>query len=155
MSNTLKLTRQIAAHPDKVWRCLVEPELLKQWFAPTPTVVTEVELDPRPGGIFRTVMEVPGHGTMAGDPGCILLAEPSRRLVWTSALGPEFGPNVVPEGGWVFTADIRLTPTEAGCRYEVLAHHATAESAQEHETMGFSMGWGAAADQLNALAQTL
>jgi uncharacterized protein YndB with AHSA1/START domain len=155
MSHDLTLTRTIAAHPDKVWRCLTESALARQWFAPKPVVTTVYEMDLRPGGSFRTVMEVPDHGTMANDPGCVLVAEPGKRLVWTSALGPEFKPNAVPEGLWVFTADIRLTLTEGGCLYEVTASHATQEAADAHAAMGFEAGWGAAADQLAELAASL
>ena len=104
--HSLHFTRQINARPQAVWRCWTEPALLKQWFAPAPVVTTEAEIDPQPGGGFRTVMEVPDHGTMAGDPGCVLLAEPAARLVWTNALGPGFVPNLIGTGpmDFAFTA---------------------------------------------------
>ena len=155
MSHDLTLTRTMAARPALVWRCMTEPDLLKHWFAPAPVTTTEAEIDLAPGGIFRTVMEVPEHGTMAGDAGCILLVEPERRLVWTSALGPAFRPNPVPDGGWTFTADITLSPVEAGCTYAVTLRHATPEAATAHDAMGFEAGWGTAAEQLETLAKSL
>lgn len=154
---TLGFTRELRATPAQVWRCWTEPELIKQWFAPAPVVTSEAEMDPRPGGIFRTVMQVPEHGEMAGDPGCVLVAEPARRLAWTNALGPEFQPHVMGDGpmDFAFSADIRIEAAGDGCRYEVTVRHATVEAAQAHEAMGFYDGWGTAVDQLEALAGSL
>ena len=155
--HSLHFTRQINARPQAVWRCWTEPALLKQWFAPAPVVTTEAEIDPQPGGGFRTVMEVPDHGTMAGDPGCGLLAEPAARLVWTNALGPGFVPNLIGTGpmDFAFTADIRMSDRDGGCHYDVRVLHASAEGKQTHENMGFFDGWGAAAAQMAELAATL
>lgn len=159
MSNelTLHFTRQIAASPANVWRCWTEPELLKQWFAPRPVITTEAEIDARPGGRFRTVMEVPEHGRMAGDPGCVLLATPAQRLVWTNALGPEFHPNAMGDGpmDFAFTADIRMSARNGGCHYEVSVYHATPAGAETHKNMGFYDGWGTAATQMEAVATHL
>lgn len=153
----LKFTRLINASPNAVWRCWTEPGLLKQWFAPKPVVTTLAEIEPYPGGRFRTVMQVPDHGEMAGAPGCILIAEPAMRLVWTNALGPEFHPNLVGTSDidFAFTADIRMTSEGGGCRYDVKVMHATEAAKSSHEDMGFFDGWGTAATQLEALAATL
>lgn len=154
---TLTLHRHIKASPQAVWRCWTEEDLLKQWFAPDPVVTTVAELDPRPGGGFRTVMQVPEMGEMGGDPGCVLLAEPAARLVWTNALGPEFRPNPLGNdpGSFAFTADIRMSAKDGGCDYHVTVFHATPEGKKTHEDMGFAQGWGTAAKQLDVLAQSL
>ena len=154
---TLSFTRTLPASPANIWRCWTEPELVKKWFAPAPVETTEVELDPRPGGIFRTVMVVPEHGEMRGDPGCILVAEPERRLVWTNCLGPAFTVNIMGSGpmDFAFTADIQIAPHAEGCTYTAIVRHATAAAAKTHEEMGFYQGWGAATDQLGSLAATL
>ena len=152
----LTLSRDIAASPAAVWRCLTEPDLLKQWFAPHPVTVTVAEIDPTPGGGFRTVMEIPEMGEMDGGWGCVLIAEREVRLVWTSALGPGFQPNPAPgEGQFAFTADITITPTDTGCTYTARALHASDADRAAHEAMGFHDGWGAAADQLAQLAASL
>ena len=154
---TLSFTRSLTATPHAVWRCLTEPDLIKQWFAPTPVQTTEVEIDPRPGGIFRTVMVVPDHGEMRGDAGCVLMADPDARLVWTNLLGPDFTVNTIGNGPmeFGFTADIRLTETTTGCDYTATVRHGTPQAAKVHQDMGFYAGWGTAADQLGALAATL
>lgn len=154
---TLTFTRTLAAPPHAVWRCLTEPDLIKQWFAPAPVQTTEVEIDPKAGGIFRTVMAVPQHGEMAGPAGCILLVDPQHRLVWTNCLGPNFIVNDIGHGpnDFGFTADIKLTKTPKGCDYTVTVHHATPQAATAHSDMGFYSGWGTAADQLGVVAAGL
>lgn len=106
------------------------------------------EIAARPGGRFRIVMIVPDHGTMDNAPGCILVAEPETRLVWTNALGPDFKPNALGTGpmDFAFTADVALHPApEGGCTYRVRVHHARAEAAAAHHNMGFYDGWGTCA----------
>lgn len=154
---TLSFTRTLSASPANIWRCWTEPALIKQWFAPAPVQTTEVEIDPVPGGTFRTVMVVPDYGTMAGDAGCILVAETARRLVWTNALGPGFHPNKIGDGpmDFAFTAEILIAPAPGGCTYTATVTHASAQTAQAHKDMGFYDGWGTATTQLGALASSL
>ena len=69
----LVLERTIDAPIDLVWAAYTNPEHLKRWFAPRPYEITECELDPRPGGIFRIRMVGPdGFDTGHGNPGCVL-----------------------------------------------------------------------------------
>jgi uncharacterized protein YndB with AHSA1/START domain len=146
----LLLLRQMAASPMNVWRCWTEPDLLKQFFAPAPGRTTEAVIEPVPGGRFYTKMVFEEYGEIGGE-GCILLAEPGRRLVFTDCLSAGFRPN---EGGF-FTADILLTAKDGGCEYRVIARHANAEQARKHSNMGFETGWGQVAGQLEALAAGL
>lgn len=155
---TLSFTRHLAASPSAIWRCWTEPELLKQWFAPKPVEVPVAEIEPYPGGRFRIVMIVPDHGTFDNAPGCILVADPGRRIAWTNALGPEFIPNALGDGpmDFAFSADITMREAEGGgCTYVVNVHHATEASAKAHAQMGFYDGWGTCADQLGQLAASL
>ena len=154
---TLSFTRTLAASPAAVWRCWTEPELIRQWFAPRPVATTAVEIDPTPGGTFRTVMEVPDHGTMAGDAGCILVADTDRRLVWTNALGPGFRPNAMGDGpmDFAFTAEILIAAAPGGCTYTATVMHATPQATNTHKDMGFFDGWGAATTQLEEVARGL
>ncbi len=157
-THTLAFTRTLAASPAAVWRCWTEPDLLKQWFAPKPVEVPVAEIEAIPGGRFRIVMIVPDHGRMDNAPGCILVAEPARRLVWTNALGPDFVPNTFGTGpmDFAFTADITMADAPGGgSTYDVKVHHATAQAARSHEDMGFYDGWGTCATQLGELAASL
>ena len=143
----LVLQRDLPIPPDAVWRAWTEPDLLKQWFTPRPWRTTDAELDLRPGGIFRTVMQGP-DGEEGGGTGCILEVVPERRLVWTGALLPGFRPAVSEFGVPVFTAVIEMEPDGTGTRYTAVCRHADSAGRQVHEDMGFEAGWGAALDQL-------
>ena len=150
----LSFSRRIAARPGTVWRCWTEPELLAQWFAPRPVTTTVTRLDLHPGGGFATRMDIPDHGVTESDPGCFLVVEPERRLVWTNALGPDYRPNVIGAGqiDFAFTADIRLERDGDGTLYSATVTHARPEDAARHESMGFHDGWGTAAAQLEEVA---
>lgn len=156
--HVLEMTRQIDAPPGKVWRCLTEPDLIAQWFTPKPVVTSEVQIDLTPGGIFSLVMTMPGNPPMKEPPGCILLVEPEKRLVWTSALAPGFQPHPPHDSpdDFYMSADFRLSPKDGGCLYQVRALHPSEAMRKKHEVdYGFFTGWGTAADQMAALAATL
>lgn len=154
--NDLVLVRQLPASPANVYRCWTEPELIKQFFAPAPGTVPEVEVEPWPGGTFRVVMEFEEHGRMDGPPGCVLVAEPGKRFAWTSSLRPRFRPAEAPgPHDLPFSADITFTAKDGGCEYRVIARHPDAETARRHQEMGFEGGWGTVAEQLGKLASTL
>lgn len=143
----LTLQRRIPISPAAAWRGWTEPDLLVQWSTPRPWRTTEVELDLRPGGVFRTVMQGP-EGEEGGGTGCVLEVVPERRLVWTSALLPGFRPSISEFGVPTFTAMIELEPDGDGALYTATVRHADPEGRQVHADMGFEAGWGAALDQL-------
>ncbi|WP_240672081.1 SRPBCC domain-containing protein [Tropicibacter alexandrii] len=148
----LELHRHIKASPANIWRCWTEPDLLKDWFAPKPVETTHARIEAFPGGAFDTVMNVPGHGEMAGS-GCILVAEPGERLVWTNVMTARFrpaGPQDLP-----FSAEITMTATEGGTDYHITVRHLTPEACKTHADMGFHDGWGTAASQMETVARSL
>jgi uncharacterized protein YndB with AHSA1/START domain len=138
-----------------VWRALTEPELLKKWFTPAPWQTVEVEIDLRPGGIFRSLMRSPEGQIFDNGAGCVLEVIENEKIVWTSALGPGFRPLHSPDGVPVFTAIMTLEEQGEGTKYTAIAVHRDESGREAHEAMGFHEGWGKAFDQLVALAKTM
>jgi len=155
----LVLERTLNAPIDLVWEAYTKPEHLKRWFAPRPYEITELELDLRPGGIFRFRMVGPdGFDTGHGTPGCVLEVIDRKKLTWTSALGPEFRPNEMGEGceSFPMTAVVTFEDASGGrTAYKAVALHKDAADRDTHEKMGFHDGWGTVATQLEELAATL
>jgi uncharacterized protein YndB with AHSA1/START domain len=154
----LLLERVVDVPRELVWRAWTTPEHIKKWFAPAPWTTVDCEIDLRPGGIFRTVLRSP-EGQSFPNVGCYLEIIENDRLIWTTVLGRAYRPNASPEAGpgdpLHFTAVISLEPHGSGTKYSALVMHADAGSRKRHEDMGFHQGWGAALDQLVALAKTM
>ncbi len=144
----LVLERVVPVPPGLVWKAWTEPEHLKKWFVPQPWTITEVQLDLRPGGVFKTVMRSP-EGEEFGNPGCFLEVVEGERLVFTDALEPGFRPSQNP----FFTAVVTIEPHEDGTRYVARAMHRDVEGREKHEAMGFHDGWGTCLDQMVELIQ--
>jgi len=152
----LRLQRTLSAPRAAVWRCWTEPGLIRQWFCPAPWRVTAVETDLRPGGASFTRMEGPGPNgqpMVHDNPGCYLLVEPLRRLVFTDAFVGDWRPGTAKP---FMVGDITLADAPGGgTLYTAVCRHWSAEDRDAHEKMGFHEGWGKAAEQLEALARTL
>lgn len=140
----LVLERVVDVPPELVWKAWTRPEHLKEWFVPRPWSIAEVEIDLRPGGVFRVAMRDPEGEVQPNAPGCYLEVVENRRLVWTDALGPGYRPSAEP----FFTAVITMEPEGAGTRYVARAIHGNPENRDKHEEMGFYDGWGTVLDQM-------
>lgn len=147
----LVLERFIDVPPSAVWRAYTQPEDLKKWFCPRPWQTVECAIELVPGGIFHTVMQGP-EGQRHDNTGCYLVVEENRRLIWTGNLGPGFRPQ--DPGPMPMTAIITLEAQGSGTLYRAVVQHKDEAGRATHESMGFTLGWGAALDQLVALAKT-
>lgn len=151
----LVFERVVDVPPELVWAAWTTPEHLKQWWTPAPWITTEVEIDLRPGGLFRTVMRAP-DGQDSPNVGCYLEIVPHQRLVFTDALEAGYRPaSADAHLGFRFTVILTLTPEGSGTRYHARAMHATEAAAARHLEMGFRDGWSAALDQLVAYTKKL
>ena len=81
----VRITRVFDAPRELVFRCMLEPEHLTHFWGPVgvSTPVDKITLDPRPGGVFETIMvndetgeEYPSRGVY------VEIVEPER-IVWT------------------------------------------------------------------------
>jgi uncharacterized protein YndB with AHSA1/START domain len=156
----LVLERTLNAPCDLVWKAWTDTNLLKQWFAPKPYEISEVELDLQPGGIFRIRMVGPdGFDTGHGNAGCVLEVVDGEKLVWTSALAPQYRPaEMAATGCESFPMTAVVTMTDAGdgkTLYRAVALHRNEADRDIHASMGFEDGWGKCAEQLEELAQEL
>jgi uncharacterized protein YndB with AHSA1/START domain len=148
---TLSIDRVIDAPRAMVWRCWTQSDLLKDWYVPKPWRLAEADLDVRPGGRFDTVMAGP-DGERMENVGSFLDVVEGERLVFTDAYAEGF----IPQPEHFMTGFVDLSDTADGKTRMVWgARHPTEEALKSHLDMGFEAGWNAAADQLNALAQTL
>ncbi|MFL6856335.1 MAG: SRPBCC family protein [Allosphingosinicella sp.] len=154
----LSIERVLDAPHHLVWKAYTDPELLKKWWCPRPYQTPECELEVRPGGRLYTRMTGP-DGFDEASTGCFLEVVEGERIVWTSALGPGWRPNVFDPsgcGGFPFTVTVTLADAGDGrTRYRATVMHATAADRETHETMGFHDGWGTCADQLGEVAASL
>lgn len=83
----LTFDRTYAAPIDKVWDAWTKPEILRQWWGPPKTSVTECEIDARVGGRIHVVMEATdAMGKYAGTQwpmsGTFTLVEDQEKLAW-------------------------------------------------------------------------
>lgn len=151
----LTLHRRLASPRAALWRCWTEPALLSEWFCPRPWRVSACVLDLRPGGRFSTTMRSPEGRDFPND-GAWLEVVPGEKLVFTSALTEGWRPAAPANGGLAMTGIIGFADAPGGgTDYTARVLHADAEGKARHEAMGFHEGWGAATDQLEALARTL
>jgi uncharacterized protein YndB with AHSA1/START domain len=143
----LVLVRTINAPREKVYAAWTKPELLKQWFAPKPYSTPVAELDVRAGGANLIVMRDP-QGNEMPNRGVYLEVVPNERLVFTDAYTKAWEPSAKP------FMTVTLTFENAGpnkTKYTARVLHWTAADRDAHEKMGFHVGWGLCADQLEAL----
>jgi uncharacterized protein YndB with AHSA1/START domain len=146
----LVLSRIIPAPREKLYRAWTEPELLKQWFAPSPYTTPVAELDVRPGGASLFVMRDP-DGVDLPNPGMFLEVVPNERLVFTDAYTGDWQPSAKP----FMTVILTFESLPGGTRYTARVRHWSADDRKLHEEMGFHEGWGRCADQLEALVAKL
>jgi uncharacterized protein YndB with AHSA1/START domain len=147
----LVIARKLKASPAALFRCWTDPALIPQWFCPKPWRAEVLSMDVRPGGATRMIFHGPDGEAFPND-GVYLEVVPNRKLTFTDA----FAEGWVPAGQPMMAGEITFEDLGNGeTLYVARARHWTDEATQQHAQMGFHEGWGAVAEQLEALAQTL
>jgi uncharacterized protein YndB with AHSA1/START domain len=136
----LELVRDVPVSPQAVFEAWTDPASVKQWFAPRPYSISLCEIDLRPGGALRTIMNDPDGEQMMDGTNCYLEVIPNERLVWTTALAADYRPQT---GDMPFTAILELADNgSGGCTYRAIAVHQDPDGAKRHAEMGFHEGLG-------------
>ncbi len=138
--------RIIDAPAKKVYQGWTDPEMIVKWFTPPPWKTVSAKLDVRPGGCSFIMMQGP-DGTEMANPGVYLEVVPNKRLVITDAYTEAWIPSAKP----FTTIDLNFEDLGGKTKYTAIVRHWTLADKEAHEKMGFHTGWGAAADQLEAL----
>jgi uncharacterized protein YndB with AHSA1/START domain len=144
-TNELSITRFIAAPPAKVWDVMTNRQ--EEWWCPVPWRAEIDRQDRRAGGVCNMTFYGP-DGEKEPQNGIYLAYEEGRRFVTTDAVTGDFEPS-----GPFMIGIWEIAPEGDGTRYTARARHWTREARDQHEEMGFTEGWGACADQLQALCE--
>lgn len=144
-NNELSVTRYIAAPPAQVWDVMVNRQ--NEWWCPVPWRVEVDYQDRRPGGVCKMTMYGP-DGEVMPQNGIYLAYEEGRRFVTTDAIVDDFQPS-----GPFMIGIWEIEPEGEGTRYTARARHWTAETAKQHEEMGFEEGWSACVAQLAEICE--
>jgi uncharacterized protein YndB with AHSA1/START domain len=137
----LVYTRVFDAPRELVFRCMIEPEHLTHFWGPTGTSapLQSITVDPRPGGVFKTVMvndadgsEYPTHSVF------VEVVEPER-LVWSE-----------PDSGMTTTSTFRDL---GGARTEVRIHQANVPEA--YRSPQAQAGFTSSLDRFSAYLESL
>ena len=87
----LQFERIVDVPREKIWAAWTTPKLLMPWFCPLPWKTIECEIDLRPGGIFRTVMQSP-EGQRFPNSGCYLAGYSKRKTGLDECHGTRLSP---------------------------------------------------------------
>jgi uncharacterized protein YndB with AHSA1/START domain len=127
----VEIVRVIEAPREHVFRAWTDPDELRRWWGPGEFTCPEAQVDLRPGGSYRLVMQ-----PTAGDPfvlgGTYREVEPPARLVYTWRW--ETGP-AADGSESVVTVEFR----DRGERTELVLTHA--EFPASHGPAPYQMGW--------------
>ena len=142
------IERFIDAPTRIVWEALTKPEHLKEWYMPKAWGrVARVEMDVRPGGIFRIDIAL-ADGPEFPNLGCFLEVVPMERLVWTSMLFPGYRPAVFDD--IPITAIVTMEAEGKGTRYVFTALHRNEADLETNKASGFYQGTEIGIDQFVA-----
>ena len=81
----LTITRTFDAPRELVFRCMIEPEHLTHFWGPVgvSTPIENITVDPRPGGVFETIMVNDADGAEYPSRGVFVEIVAPERLVWS------------------------------------------------------------------------
>ncbi len=134
----IAITRIVDTSPDKVFQAWLDPGHLSHWWGPRHFSAPHVEVDPRPGGTFRTCIRS-GRRDDYWARGIFKEIDAPRRLVFTHAW--EYEPGVGAEGRLV-TVEFAGTGGKTRVAFRIAGYDSMASRDSEIE------GWNECLDRL-------
>ena len=141
MSDELTVSRVIHAPRDEVFRAWTDPEEIKRWFGPGEFHTPEAEVDLRPGGAYRFLMQAPDGNSMPVI-GTYEEIDPPARLVYTW----QFDVEGMREEASLVSVEFRDAGDE---RTEVVITHS--RYPESHTAEPYRMGWEGGLDKVEAM----
>jgi uncharacterized protein YndB with AHSA1/START domain len=146
----IEVTRSYDAPRELVFDAWTKPEHLKNWYAPAPFTVPEVESDPTEGGIYRLAMRSP-EGEVFWTQGTYGEVVPPERFVMSQGvLGPDDEP--------LFEAITTVTFTDEGGKTTVTVRERVErifDAAAAGPLSGMEQGLHMVLDNLSEYLETL
>jgi uncharacterized protein YndB with AHSA1/START domain len=143
-SDRVEIVRTIDAPREEVFRAWTDPDRIRSWWGPGEFTCPEAEVDLRPGGAYRLVMQ-----PAAGDPfvvaGTYREVDPPARLVYTWRW--ETGPAADGSESLV-TVEFREAASDPPRTELVLTH---TEFPASHGPAPYQMGWEGGLDKFERL----
>jgi uncharacterized protein YndB with AHSA1/START domain len=110
----IEITRTYDAPRELVFEAWTKGEHLKNWYAPTPFTVPEVESNATDGGIYRLAMRSPEGQDFWSHGKYLEVVPPERFVMSQGVLGPDDKP--------LFETITTVTLTEEGGKTNVTVH---------------------------------
>lgn len=151
----VRLTRELNAPIETVWRMWIEPDLFRQWYGPNGMTIPVAEMDLTVGGTRKICMEMvtPDRTMTMWFTGVYKDITAPTRLIYTEAMCDAEGTLIppqsmgMPEGTPDFTEVIVELTSDGDKTHMVMSHVGVPEG-----TAGEG-GWNQALDKLVALAE--
>lgn len=140
---------------DKFWDAWTQPEQIRQWWAPSPAIVSACELDLREGGGFQVETQEP-DGAISQFRACFVEVVPKEKLVWTNVLTTDYRPVASDTVGKDFvaaTTRLRLHSVHDRTRLTLEILHGSRTERGLQEKSGVYTRWRASLEQMLALVQ--
>lgn len=140
-TDELVYTRIFDAPRDLVFRCMIEPEHLTHFWGPTgvSTPLETIKVDPRPGGMFETIMVNDADGSQYPTRAVFVEITEPERMVWAE-----------PDSGVTTTSTFRDL---GGIRTEISIHQVNVPAA--FRTPEAQAGFSTSLDRFAAYLATL
>jgi len=146
---TVRMVRTIPAPPHRVYRAWLDPDLIRQWFAPSDFRVIGAEVDERVGGRHSVRQSDADGQDVGGFESELLELVPDRRIVFGWGF---VGPDRIADPAHESRLTIELAPTDDGQTELTLVHERLDRLGDDRPDIaaGVSGGWDQALSKLIA-----